>query len=404
METPERVIIVGAGVGGLSTAAALKKVGIDVAVFDRHPALTDVGCVQIWSNGMVALHELGVSETMIERGLVMEEQVFRTGKGKVMMRAPVREIARSHGSLPPVNIRRLDMIKTVFESLEEGIVRFGTKCVGFEQDDAGVTVRFEDGSEERGRALIGADGILSTIRAQLGGSPARASGAQVTRALLPFEHPAIPAGTFILTFGGPSRFGLIHTSPDVLCWFGIFLAPPGTKDGPAGRKAELLERYRDFPAPIADVIDGTPEETIYRADISDIVPQARWGEGRVTLLGDAAHAATPYLGRGAGEAVEDSLVVAGCLGRAGSLTDGSAVAAALREYESTRMPAAHRTQNMAWRFGKVGAWSNPVAYKLRDSLMSTVGRRAIHKAIHTEFGELGKKVSSLDAGIPDAAR
>src|SRR5687768_3108207 len=115
METPERVIIVGAGVGGLSTAAALKKVGIDVALFDRHPALTDVGCVQIWSNGMVALHELGVSETMIERGLVMEEQVFRTGKGKVMMRAPVREIARSHGSLPPVNIRRLDMIKTVFE-------------------------------------------------------------------------------------------------------------------------------------------------------------------------------------------------------------------------------------------------------------------------------------------------
>ena len=72
METPERVIIVGAGVGGLSTAAALKKVGIEVAVFDRHPALTDVGCVQIWSNGMVALHELGVSETMIERGLVME--------------------------------------------------------------------------------------------------------------------------------------------------------------------------------------------------------------------------------------------------------------------------------------------------------------------------------------------
>ena len=124
-------------------------------------------------------------------------------------------------------------------------MRFGTKCVGFEQDDAGVTVRFEDGSEERGRALIGADGILSTIRAQLGGSAARASGAQVTRALLPFEHPAIPAGTFILTFGGSSRFGLIHTSPDVLCWFGIFLAPPGYQGRPRGtqgRAAGALPR------------------------------------------------------------------------------------------------------------------------------------------------------------------
>jgi hypothetical protein len=59
---------------------------------------------------------------------------------------------------------------------------------------------------------------------------------------------------------------------------------------------------------------------------------------------------------------------------------------------------------MAWRFGKVGAWSNPVAYRVRDSLMSTVGRRAIHRAIHTEFGELGKKVASLDTGIPESAR
>jgi 2-polyprenyl-6-methoxyphenol hydroxylase-like FAD-dependent oxidoreductase len=404
METPNRAIIVGAGVGGLSTAAALRKVGLEVAVFDRHPALTDVGCVQIWSNGMVALHELGVSETMIERGLVMEEQVFRTAAGRVMMRAPVRELARSHGSLPPVNIRRLDMIKTVFEALPEGMVTFGTKCVGFEQDAEGVTVRFEDGREERAGVLIGADGIFSTIRKQLGGGGARASGAQVTRALLPFEHPGIPAGRFILTFGGPNRFGMIHTSPDVLCWFGIFLAPPGTKDGPEGRKAELMKRYRSFPAPIAEVIDGTPEETIYRADISDILPQPRWGEGRVTLLGDAAHAATPYLGRGAGEAVEDSLVVARALGKVGTLADTESVSAALREYERGRMPATHRTQNTAWRFGKVGAWSNPVAYRLRDSLMSTVGRRVIHRAIHTEFGELGKKVASLGTGVPEAAR
>jgi 2-polyprenyl-6-methoxyphenol hydroxylase-like FAD-dependent oxidoreductase len=404
METPNRAIIVGAGVGGLSTAVALKRVGIDVAVFDRHPALTDVGCVQIWSNGMVALHELGVSERVIERGLVMEEQVFRTATGRVMMRAPVREIARSHGSLPPVNIRRLDMIKSVHEALDEGVVTFGTKCVGFEQDDEGVTVRFENGEEERAAVLIGADGILSTIRPQLGGGQPRASGAQVTRALLPFEHPAIPAGRFILTFGGPNRFGMIHTSPDVLCWFGIFLAPPGTKDGPEGRKAELLKRYRNFPKPIADVLDGTPEETIYRADISDILPQSRWGTGRVTLLGDAAHAATPYLGRGAGEAVEDALVVARALGQLGSLADGSAVGTALRSYEQTRMAPAHRTQNMAWRFGKVGAWSNPIAYRVRDSLMSTVGRRQIHKAIHTEFGELGKKVASLDVDVPEAAR
>ena len=107
---------------------------------------------------------------------------------------------------------------------------------------------------------------------------------------------------------------------------------------------------------------------------------------------------------GAGEAVEDALIVAGV--SAGWARWPARVPSPPRcdEYETTRMPAAHRTQNMAWRFGKVGAWSNPVAYKLRDSLMSTVGRRAIHKAIHTEFGELGKKVASLDTGIPDAAR
>ena len=246
METPERVIIVGAGVGGLSTAAALKKVG-----HRRRRVRSPSGA-----------HRRRLRPDLVERhGRAARARRLRdddrarprdggaglpNGAGEGDDARAGRELARSHGSLPPVNIRRLDMIKTVFESLDEGIVRFGTKCVGFEQDDAGVTVRFEDGSEERGassdrgrRHPVDRSGSSSAV------APARASGAQVTRALLPFEHPAIPAGTFILTFGGPSRFGLIHTSPDVLCWFGIFLAPPGTKDGPGrteGRAAGALPR------------------------------------------------------------------------------------------------------------------------------------------------------------------
>lgn len=405
MAETDRAIVVGAGVGGLSAAAALRQAGFEAVVYERAPELLDVGCVQLWTNGMVALDELGVADTIYERGLELHTQEFRSARGRVMFSAAVADIARQHGTLPPANIRRLDLIKTVFEALDPGVVQFGTACTSFEQDAEGVTVRLADGREERCGVLIGADGIGSSIRGQLFGGPEpRDSGTEVMRTLIPFNHPSLPPGKFSLTFGKGDRFGLVHTSQEVLCWFAIYvtgskgavygeeerLSPGGGKDPPGARMQLLRERYGDFPEPISEVLERTPEETIYRAEIRDIVPIDRWTVGRVTLLGDAAHAATPYLGRGAGEAVEDAVTLAQKLREAGSLS-AQAVEGALQAYEAERRPPTARTQNTAWRFGRFAGNQNVVVTVLREKLMGSVGRRVITRAIHTEFGELGKR-------------
>lgn len=399
METPNRAMIVGAGVGGLSAAVALRRAGMDAVIFERAPRLIDVGCVQLWSNGVVALDELGLADELYRRGIEMHTQEFRTSGGKVLFAAAVADIARKHGTLPPANIKRVDLIELVFEAIEDGVVQFGCACTDFEQDADGVTVRLADGREERGSVLIAADGITSSIRQKLFGVQPRYAHAEVMRGVIPFEHPLIPAGKFSLTFGRGDRFGMIHTSPDTLCWFGIVMKDEPTQQGEAersgdargsdGRKQLLLDRYGDFPPPTREVIEATPEETIYRADIRDIVPLERWTAGRVTLLGDAAHAATPYLGRGAGEAIEDSLKLTERLQAAGGL-DGR-VETALEEYEAARRPSTTRTQTTAWRFGRFAGLRSPVAFRIRRVMMSTVGKRAVTRAIHTEFGELGKR-------------
>lgn len=408
METPNRAIIVGAGVGGLSAAVALRRIGVDAVVYERAPELIDVGCVQLWSNGMVALQELGLADEIYDRGLAMTSQEFRTSRGRVLFSASVRDIAKKHGTLPPSNIRRVDLIKAVYGGLDADVVQFNSTFTNFEQDDEGVTVRLADGREERAALLVAADGIGSSIRMQLFGGPEpRYSGAQIFRTLIPFNHSFIPPGKFSLTFGRGDRFGMIHTSQDVLCWFAIVMTKdplsgygeaermrPAPKDPPGARKQLLFEHYKDFPEPTQAVIDATADETIYRADIRDIVPLKLWSSGRVVLLGDAAHAATPYLGRGAGEAVEDSLSLASCLASVGDLTT-SGVTEALRRYEAERRPPTTRTQNTAWRFGKFAGVQNLVVHRLREAMMGSVGRRAITRAIHTEFGELGKRAPRL---------
>ncbi|MGH3131414.1 MAG: FAD-dependent monooxygenase, partial [Gaiellaceae bacterium] len=372
------------------------RAGMEATIFERAPKLIDVGCVQLWTNGMVALAQLDLADEALSRGWAMHMQEFRSWRGKVLIQAPVGELAEQHGTLPPVNIRRLDLIELVYEALEPGVVQFESAVTGFEQDESGVTVHLADGREERGSILIAADGTDSATRKTLvGGPPPRYAGAQVMRALIPFEHPTIPPGKFSLTFGKGDRFGMIHTSRDVLCWFTIIITPPGSTDPPGGRKSELYARFGDFPEPTKAVIDATPEETIYRADIRDILPLDRWGEGRVTLLGDAAHATTPYLGRGAGEAVEDAITLASNLASVGSLGDREAVSA-LRAYEAKRMPPTKKTQVTAWRFGQIAKWKNPVLFAVRERMMGTVGRRAVHKAIHAEFGELGKITARTD--------
>lgn len=381
------MLVVGGGIGGLSAALALTRAGTPVTLFERAAAFGEVGTgIGLWVNGMAALRHLGVAESAQAVSSVVDVQEFRSWRGSILVRAPVGEMAREVGLLPPVIVRRPDLLRVLREAVDDDVVQLGATLVGFEEDDSGVTARFAGGREERGSVLVGADGINSVVRArQAIGSAPRYAGYQYLRGLTRFDDPAFPPGRFSFTFGPGDRFGASHAGGGTIYWFAVILAAEGATDGPGGRKAEVLERFERFPSEIAALVGSTAEDAIFRNDIRDLEPMERWGDGRVTLLGDSAHATTPNLGRGAGEAIEDAVVLAECLSSGSTLDDRASTVSALRAYEARRIPATAKVQKAARRIGKIASWHNGLAWRARELVMKNIAGPAMVKEWRAEF-------------------
>ena len=395
--TPFKAIVAGGGIGGLGAALALQRAGVSVTVLERASELREVGTgIGVWVNGMVALRKLGLVDEVLARGSAYEVQELRSWRGDLLVATPVGSLARRYGVPPPIVIWRPELIDILGKALEPGVVELGAQVVGFEQDNDGVTVRLADGREVRGDVLIGADGIHSAVRAQL--SPTirpRYAGYQYLRGITEFASPLFPTGRFVFAFGRGDRFGLSHIGPGRLYWWAVIVAPEHASDPSDGRKAEVARRFKSFMAPIPAVIESTPGDQILRNDISDLRPLASWGVGRVTLLGDAAHATTPNLGRGAGEALEDAVTLAGHVASA-RRAHSQAVATALRYYERRRIEPTARVQTTAWRLGVAASQRNPLICRARDLLM----RKVVGKAMVKQFAREFAAAPSLSVAAP----
>jgi 2-polyprenyl-6-methoxyphenol hydroxylase-like FAD-dependent oxidoreductase len=190
-----------------------------------------------------------------------------------------------------------------------------------------------------------------------------------------YPHQAVGPG------GG---FGL-HPKGELMYWFASMARPEGLADDPRGRKHELRELFGSWYDPIPAVIEATPEEAIFRGDIYDRRPLARWGEGGVTLLGDAAHATTPAMGQGAGMTIEDAAVLAEELSLDPGLEDRDKVQAALRAYQGRRLPRTARIVNMSWRLSQVYNWKNPLVSALRNGMLWLTPAFAERKQFQAEI-------------------
>src|SRR4051812_42308923 len=232
-----RVLIVGGGIGGLATAVALKRIGIEGAVFERAPALTEVGAgLSLWSNAIKALRRLGLADAVAAHGAVIERAQTLTAGGRLLSEAPLGEIGRAAGA-PSICVHRSDVQQVLARAA--GTVHLGAACVGIEDGD-GVTVRFADGRTERGALLIGADGIRSAVRAHLHGPFApRPAGYVAYRGMARFTLPDAPPDRSRLALGPGSQAGILPCGPGRTYWFAT--APAA---GPSGHaKAEALARF-----------------------------------------------------------------------------------------------------------------------------------------------------------------
>ncbi len=389
-----KVVVVGAGIGGLATSIALREADVELLVLERASDLAKVELgagVTLWANAMLILDRLGVGAEIRERGAILKCFEQRNTRGRLLSRWPLDEMARRLGA-PICGINRPDLHAALVRGAGGEQVRTGCNVESFEQANGTVSVALSGGTggsggmsgaaaseDVKGDVLIGADGIDSTIRRQLLGAQApRHSGLTMWRANVPYDESIAPAVDFIAWWGSGTKFVIFRSGPERLSWEAIVTSPPGGQDAPGERKRAVLDRFADFTAPVHRIVEATDEQAIFRTDVFDRPPDERWGEGRVTLLGDAAHPMTFAVGQGAAQALEDALAIGHALGKGGELDRGGSIEAALRAYEQPRIARAARFQTMAWRLARAGALESRSAQALRNTaftLSSPIGWR-----------------------------
>jgi 2-polyprenyl-6-methoxyphenol hydroxylase-like FAD-dependent oxidoreductase len=364
-----KVLVIGGGIGGLTTAIALRQAGIDTEVFERASDLRRIrvgGGIHLWTSAMRALERVGLAAQLQAVGSPIEWTEFLSWRGRVLAHWPVGKLARKLG-VRDIGLSRADFYRGLSAGLDNGTLRLGAECTGFVQDAAGVTARFTDGSEARGSLLIGADGLHSAIRSQLVGKvKPRYAGYAQWQAIINFDHEMIPPGVERIIWGPATRFLYHHVAPGRVFWACAVYGPEGRDHTVPGRKAMLSQRFRGWPRPIEALIANTDEAGVIGADIYDRPPLNRWGTGRVTLLGDAAHPLTTNLGQGATMAVEDAVVLHKHLRTQDDAGD------ALRAYEAERIPATTTLVNRSWRLALIGQWKRPGACAGRDVMLKLV--------------------------------
>jgi 2-polyprenyl-6-methoxyphenol hydroxylase-like FAD-dependent oxidoreductase len=355
------VLVVGAGIAGLAAARALDRIGCAVDVVERERTLVDAGTgVYLPGNATRALRALGLEPHVVERAAVVPRQRFSDHRGRLLVEVDVVELWSGIG--PCVALPRADLHAVLLEGARNASIRRGVTLLGLSGHGGTVSVGFDDGTAGDYDLVIGADGIRSTTRRLAFGSDVHAR--QVGQRGWRFVT-ACPAETTtwsvmldrrcaFLTI--PVGHGRVYCYGDVL-----------GKSGEEG-EADLAHCFAGFAEPVPTLLDSVARDTfVHRSTIEEVALDS-WAQGRVLLVGDAAHATSPNMAQGAAMALEDAIVLAECLDRLDSIP------AALSAYEARRRPRTEWVRRQTHRRDR----TRYVATPIRNTLLRTFGRAIFH--------------------------
>ncbi|MYS86009.1 FAD-dependent oxidoreductase [Embleya scabrispora] len=340
-----KVLVIGAGIGGLALARALLADDHDVTVFERAPALRVSGAaLTLWSNGTGVLADLGVSLAGVGAPIDLLEQ--RGWDGRVLMRIDVSRAADAYG-LPHIALPRRRLIERLADELPTGTVLFDKACVRVAQHADGVRVDFADGTTATGDLLVGADGHRSVVRDHLwGADPTRPSGWVTWQGLSRVDIDVASSRRGLMIVGPEGMCGLMPAGEGLLqWWFDVRRRPDAAPV--TDPLAALRDTFAHWASPVPDTLAAVAEgEVEFFAHYRHKVPRT-WGRGRATVLGDAAHTMPPTMAQGANQALDDAWVLARALRRTADRDPALAIPRALAEYERSRSPRAALTARRA---------------------------------------------------------
>lgn len=393
--------VIGGGIGGLACGLSLLQAGFDVDVYERAGALSDVGAgIQVSPNASRVLHRLGLAEELARKGVrPVAMHQCRWDDGRTLLRTPLGDAVVEAFGFPHYQVHRADLLAMLARALPGDRLHLAHRLVALADRGDRVDVRFENGTMAAVDALVGADGIHSTVRGLLFGEERpRFTGCAAYRGLVPAERLAHlelevttqiwmgPAGHFVHYFVRNQRLVNFVAVVEQDSW----TRESWTDRGDVAHAVAALTGWH----PQLHEILRSVEETFIWA-LFDRAPLPQWSSGRVTLLGDACHPMLPFMAQGAAQALEDGVALTSCLTRANAGT----IQDSLRLYETVRKPRASRVQSLSEANKTRFHLPDGPAQRERDAQMASGGTDFSIKAVDWIYAHDASVLPTSTGGI-----
>ena len=335
------VLIVGAGIGGLTLAHALIQRDIRVRILERAPALKAVGAgIQIPPNAMKVLRAIDLEEVVKNKAFQPKAIEARIGmSGRHVFDIPLAHAAENRWGAPYLHIHRADYIAALSKSLPGGILELNAGVIGYENESDGVSVHLADGRKTRSQYLVGADGIRSYVRKHMLRPDApQFTGNMAWRIVVPAERlGALAPNPTACAWFGPNRHAVTYrlgANGDLVNFVGVVEQDSWREEGWSipGEKSDAQKDFEGWHPIIQNILDTA--DNFHKWALFDRAPLSHWVDGRVALMGDAAHPMLPFLAQGAAMAVEDAWVLAEIISESQNLV----------EYEKRRLDRTSKVQ------------------------------------------------------------
>jgi len=355
--------IVGAGIGGLTTAIALQKKGLKTRIFEQAEEIKPVGAGIILANNAMQVYEkLGLGEEIKNSGHPISSMNITDAQLKSISNIDLKYFEAKY-QVQNIAIHRGKLQQILVGQLDADGLNPGNELINVEKTGAEYVLKFKNGTTAKSKILLGADGLNSTVRNCLFSENTIRNAYQICwRGVTDFALPEKYQNEVYEAWGKGDRFGFVQIAPNKVYWFAVKSFKQNHDVFPIDTLDTHFERYAPM---VRNIIKETPVKTIHTSVISDLKPIKTWYKENVCLIGDAAHATTPNMGQGACQAIEDAYILSECLQK-------FEVSQAFAKYQKLRMLKAHQVVNISWTLGKVAHWKNPLAIQFRNRLMGMI--------------------------------
>lgn len=377
--------IIGAGIGGLTAAIALRQKGIEAKVFEAAPEIKPLGAgIVMATNAMLVFQRLGLAEKIQHAGYLIKEGLICDQHWKSIQKMDADYVSKNYG-VGSYAFHRADLHKVLHDELPTGTVMLNRKLTSFQQIENKVQLQFENQSTEEFDLVIGADGIKSVVRETLfGKSSYRYSGQTCWRSIVQMAVPIKFKNSTHELWGSEAglRFGLVAVGENRIYFFATQKSAEGGIDKTETLTQDLISGFAQFGNDVVEILKNADKRKIIRTDIYDLAPIKEWFRDRIVLLGDAAHATTPNLGQGGCQAVEDAYIIAK------ALAENKNHAEAFRIYQNTRFAKANYVVKTSWQLGQIT--NTPASLiKLRNFVLRltppSLGRKTLDKLFSLNY-------------------